>query len=59
MFATFLALQSGTLFVYQGQKLGMINIPKDREISECCYLETLNWWNELLEKNLNEKELNT
>ncbi|KAK9326847.1 glycoside hydrolase superfamily [Lipomyces starkeyi] len=57
MFATFLALQSGTLFVYQGQELGMINIPKDREISEYRDLETLNWWNELLEKHPNDREL--
>jgi glycosidase len=46
MFATFLALQSGTVFVYQGQELGMINIPEERDISEYKDLETLNAWNE-------------
>jgi glycosidase len=46
MFATFLALQSGTLFIYQGQELGMINIPKERDVSEYNDLETLNAWNE-------------
>lgn len=46
MFATFLALQCGTVFVYQGQELGMTNIPKDRDVSEYRDLETLNWWNE-------------
>ena len=46
MFATFLALQSGTVFVYQGQELGLINIPKERDISEYRDLETLNAWNE-------------
>lgn len=46
MFATFLTLQSGTVFVYQGQELGMINIPKEREITEYKDLETLNAWNE-------------
>jgi glycosidase len=46
MFATFQALQSGTVFVYQGQELGMINVPKDREISEYRDLETLNAWHE-------------
>ncbi|TQS35351.1 hypothetical protein Golomagni_04230 [Golovinomyces magnicellulatus] len=47
MFATFLALQSGTVFVYQGQEIGMINIPKERDLSEYRDLETLNAWNEL------------
>ena len=46
MFATFLALQSGTVFVYQGQELGMINLPNDRDISEYRDLETVNAWNE-------------
>jgi glycosidase len=46
MFATFLALQSGTVFVFQGQELGMINVPEDRDIWEFRDLETLNAWNE-------------
>lgn len=46
MFATFLALQSGTVFVYQGQELGLINIPNDRPIEQFRDLETLNAWNE-------------
>jgi glycosidase len=46
MFATFLALQSGTLFVYQGQELGMINIEEERDVTEYKDLETLNAWNE-------------
>jgi glycosidase len=46
MFATFLSLQSGTVFVYQGQELGMVNIPADRDISEFRDLETRNAWNE-------------
>jgi len=46
MFATFLALQSGTVFVYQGQELGMINVPIERDISEYKDLETLNAWKE-------------
>jgi glycosidase len=46
MLATFLALQSGTVFVYQGQEIGMINVPKDRDIKEYRDLETLNAWNE-------------
>ena len=46
MFATLLALQSGTVFIYQGQELGMINVPKDRDISLYKDLETLNYWEE-------------
>jgi glycosidase len=47
MFATFLGLQSGTLFIYQGQELGMSNIPSDWEMEEFRDLETLNHWHEL------------
>jgi glycosidase len=46
MFATFLALQSGTVFVYQGQELGLINVPNNRPIEDYRDLETLNAWNE-------------
>ncbi|KAH8590773.1 glycoside hydrolase superfamily [Bisporella sp. PMI_857] len=57
MFATFLALQSGTVFVYQGQELGLINIPKDRAISEYRDLEVHNWWNEMMRDHPNDTEL--
>ncbi|TVY58618.1 Alpha-glucosidase [Lachnellula cervina] len=56
MFATFLALQSGTVFVYQGQEIGMINIPIERPVTEYKDLETLNAWKELLERYPNDKE---
>lgn len=46
MFATFMALQSGTVFVYQGQELGMVNVPLSRDISEYKDLETLQAWDE-------------
>jgi len=46
MFATFLVLQSGTPFVYQGQEIGMINIPLSRPISEYKDIETINAWKE-------------
>jgi glycosidase len=42
MLATFIGLQSGTLFVYQGQELGMVNLPKDWEIDEYKDFETQN-----------------
>ncbi|CAG7559825.1 unnamed protein product [Fusarium equiseti] len=47
MLATFLCFQSGTVFVYQGQELGMANMPKDWEMTEHRDLETLNHWEEL------------
>ncbi|RSL72439.1 hypothetical protein CEP53_001099 [Fusarium sp. AF-6] len=49
MFATFLCFQSGTVFVYQGQELGMANMPESWDVSEYRDLETLNHWEELKE----------
>lgn len=47
MVSTFLALQQGTLFVYQGQELGLRNVPKTWDISKYRDLEVLNHYNEL------------
>lgn len=44
MLATFVVLQSGTLYVYQGQELGMANIPKHWDIEEYKDIETQNMW---------------
>ncbi|KAF3194581.1 hypothetical protein TWF225_007106 [Orbilia oligospora] len=49
MLATFLAFQSGTLFIYQGQELGMANLPKDWKLDEFKDVETINYVNELAE----------
>lgn len=57
MFATFLALQSGTVFIYQGQEIGMINIPKERNITEYRDIETLNAWNDMMRDHPDDKEL--
>lgn len=57
MFATFLGLQSGTVFLYQGQELGMSNIPTDWSMDEFRDLETLNHWQELSHSNEGEHEL--
>jgi glycosidase len=46
MLATFLCFQSGTVFVYQGQELGMKNMPEEWEMTEHRDLETLNHWEE-------------
>jgi glycosidase len=50
MLATFLGFQSGTVFVYQGQELGMANVPKHWTIQKYRDLETLNYWNESLQR---------
>ncbi|BAE65811.1 unnamed protein product [Aspergillus oryzae RIB40] len=47
MLATFLGFQSGTLFIYQGQELGMPNVPKHWGINQYRDIETLNHWNEI------------
>lgn len=46
MLATFQAAQSGTLFIYQGQELGMRNIPLDWPITEYKDCETQNKYKE-------------
>ncbi|CZR62401.1 probable alpha-glucosidase (maltase) [Phialocephala subalpina] len=57
MFATFMALQAGTVFVYQGQELGMVNLPLSRDISEYRDLETLQAWDDMMKRYPDDKEL--
>ncbi|KAJ5912191.1 CAZyme family GH13 [Penicillium subrubescens] len=47
LLATFLGFQSGTVFIYQGQELGMANVPHDWTIDRYRDIETLNHWEEL------------
>lgn len=56
MFATFLGLLCGTLFIYQGQELGMTNIPREWPMSDYHDLETLNHWKELCESTTEDDE---
>lgn len=56
MFATFVGLQSGTLFIYQGQELGMTNIPSHWEMEEFRDLETLNHWDELCQTRPDDED---
>lgn len=46
LLATFLGFQSGTVFIYQGQELGMANVPQDWTIDRYRDIETLNHWTE-------------
>lgn len=46
MLAIWLAAQTGTLFLYQGQEIGMINMPKGWGIEEYKDVESQNFWKE-------------
>ncbi|KAJ5119858.1 CAZyme family GH13 [Penicillium atrosanguineum] len=48
LLATFLGFQNGTVFIYQGQELGMANVPHDWTIDHYRDIETLNHWAEFL-----------
>ncbi|CCE85169.1 Piso0_004747 [Millerozyma farinosa CBS 7064] len=51
--ATLEATSSGTLFIYQGQEIGMTNMPKDWSIDEYRDIETLNYYNSVKQKSSN------
>ncbi|KAF7717039.1 Molybdopterin synthase catalytic subunit [Penicillium ucsense] len=50
MLAVALALQSGTPFIYQGQELGMRNVPKSWGIEKYQDIDCLNHWKLLLKE---------
>ncbi|KAL6246924.1 hypothetical protein RBB50_006231 [Rhinocladiella similis] len=50
MLAAHMALQSGTVFVYQGQELAQVNVPKDWGMEEYKDIEALNHWKTVLEE---------
>ncbi|KAI1875830.1 uncharacterized protein JN550_002116 [Neoarthrinium moseri] len=47
----------GTLFVYQGEEIGMRNIPKNWGIEEFKDIETVNYWKKVEELYANDPEL--
>lgn len=49
MLATMLVSLTGTLFIYQGQELGMTNMPRHWDISEYLDISTLNFYNQYTE----------
>ena len=50
--------QSGTLFVYQGEELGMRNVPAEWDVSEYKDIESINYWKACLkEHGGDEKQL--
>ncbi|KAJ3295732.1 hypothetical protein HK104_002371 [Borealophlyctis nickersoniae] len=51
MLATFMCLLRGTMFLYQGQELGMKNLPPENlEIGVFRDIETLRFWESVLQK---------
>ncbi|KIJ24682.1 glycoside hydrolase family 13 protein [Sphaerobolus stellatus SS14] len=46
--------QGGTLFVYEGQEFGMINVPIDWDIEEYKDVATQNYYKEVLERRIEE-----
>ena len=47
MFAILLATLSGTLFIYQGQEIGMVNIPLSWGPEEIRDIDSANYWEEM------------
>ncbi|KAJ5408963.1 hypothetical protein N7509_002846 [Penicillium cosmopolitanum] len=57
MLATFLGLQSGTPFIYQGQEIGMTNLPETWKVEKLRDLEAINFWNELTQRTPGDTKL--
>jgi len=55
MLALLLAALSGTLYIYQGQEIGMINLPKDCPIEEYKDVDTINYYNMIRERSNNDE----
>lgn len=47
---------AGTLFVYQGEEIGMRNVPVTWEIEEFKDIETVNFWKKCTDLYLDDKE---
>lgn len=51
MLSMLFASLSGTLFIYQGQEIGMTNMPKDWDIAEYKDVDSINFYAEALARN--------
>lgn len=51
MLSMLFASLSGTLFIYQGQEIGMINMPKDWDIAEYKDVDSINFYADALQRN--------
>ena len=57
MLAAHLALQSGTVFVYQGQELGMASMPRDTPMEKYLDIEMQNHWQQVLREHPDDQKL--
>ncbi|KAJ6261652.1 Alpha-glucosidase [Drechslerella dactyloides] len=57
MLAAYLGFQAGTPYIYQGQELGVINVPKEWAMSEYKDIECVNHWKEVLARYKDPKVL--
>ncbi|KAK2752731.1 hypothetical protein FQN55_005860 [Onygenales sp. PD_40] len=57
LLATFLTFQSGTPFIYQGQELGMTNVPETWSITDFRDIEIRNCWAEMLARHPGDEAL--
>ena len=56
MLATVLATMTGTLFVYQGQEIGMVNAPLSWSADEYKCVRSVNYYNDVCERTGNDPE---
>jgi oligo-1,6-glucosidase len=56
MLALMMCALTGTLFVYQGQEIGMINAPKEWPISDYKDIESINYYNSVAERTDNDSK---
>lgn len=57
MVATFLSFQQGTLFIYQGQELGLRNVPKSWDISHYKDIESINHYSLIIDKESSSQDI--
>jgi glycosidase len=48
---------SGTLYVYQGEEIGMTNIPEEWGIGDCRDLNSINYWKRMEERSGGDREV--
>ncbi|KAG4438494.1 hypothetical protein IFR05_006017 [Cadophora sp. M221] len=54
LLAMMMCAMTGTLFIYQGQEIGMINAPKDWPIEEYKDIESINYYNSVAQRTNND-----
>lgn len=57
LLAMLLATLSGTLFLYQGQEIGMVNVPDSWGAEEYKDIDSMNYWKEMNKKYPNDKQM--